>query len=286
MTGEDGAEARIRLPDGRHIGYCESGDPRGEVLFFFHGMPGSRFQCPDEGAARAFGVRLIAPERPGYGLSDPVPEPYPLRAWARDVGAVADALGVRHFSVAGFSLGGMYGLACACELAQRVTRLGLIGSAAPLGVAGNWEGLGGVRVFYELARTDPVALRAVAEPLMADPATFIDALAGNACEVDRQLFTMPALRDRLLRDVREGLRGGVNAPLRDLILCANPWGFELAGIPTPTLLWHGLDDITASPAMARYLASTLPDCRARFYPGEGHLLLFTRWPEILEVLAG
>jgi pimeloyl-ACP methyl ester carboxylesterase len=286
MSGDDCIEARLSLPDGRRIGYRESGDPLGQPLFFFHGLPGSRFQCPDEGDARERGVRLIAPERPGFGLSDPVSEPYPLAAWARDVGAVAGLLGIERFTVVGYSLGGMYALACASALPQRVVRLGLISSAAPLDVPGNWEGMGGTRAFYDLARYDPAALAGAAEPLMSDPATFLDALAGNACEVDQCLFAAPALRDRFLRDAREVLRGDLHAPLRDLLLCTHPWGFELASIRTPAMLWHGLDDISAPPAMARYLASTLPDCRARLYPCEGHLLLFSRWPEILSALAG
>lgn len=275
----------MRLPDGRYMGYRESGDPRGTPLFYFHGLPGSRFQCPDEGTARDLGVRLIAPERPGYGLSDPMSGPYPPALWAHDVTAMADALGIGQFSVAGFSVGGMYALVCAHELPQRVLRLGLVCSIAPLEVPGNWEGMGNMRLFYELARTDPAGLRLAAESAAASPEIFSAAVIANCCEADRRLGATPAMHERALRDARETLRHGLDAALRDLTLCAHPWGVDLTRIGAAAQLWHGLDDVSAPPAMARYLAATLPDCQARLYPGEGHLLLFTRWPEILAALA-
>jgi pimeloyl-ACP methyl ester carboxylesterase len=50
------------------------------------------------------------------------------------------------------------------------------------------------------------------------------------------------------------------------------------------LLWHGEHDTLAVPAMARYLAQTIPNCRATFYPGEGHSVLDKHTEEILAAL--
>ena len=61
----------IRLPDGRQLGYAEYGDPKGMPLLFFHGTPGSRLRLSHiDPLARDLGVRVVAPERPGFGLSD------------------------------------------------------------------------------------------------------------------------------------------------------------------------------------------------------------------------
>jgi hypothetical protein len=64
----------LTLRDNRVLSYAEYGDPTGLPLIGFHGMPGSRnvLKSVDE-AARAAGVHLIAPERPGYGFSQPHP---------------------------------------------------------------------------------------------------------------------------------------------------------------------------------------------------------------------
>ena len=62
---------------------------------------------------------------------------------------------------------------------------------------------------------------------------------------------------------------------------ARPWGFQLEEIAMEVHLWHGLEDRNSSEAMGRYLAETLPDCRATFLPDEGHLLIYEHMEEIL-----
>lgn len=61
----------LRLADGRRIGYAEYGDAQGAAVLAIHSTPGSRFMFAlTDRAARERGLRIIAPERPGYGLSD------------------------------------------------------------------------------------------------------------------------------------------------------------------------------------------------------------------------
>ena len=62
---------RIRLRDGRSLGYAEYGDPAGKPVVFFQGTPSSRlFHHPDESIAVSLGARIITMDRPGFGLSD------------------------------------------------------------------------------------------------------------------------------------------------------------------------------------------------------------------------
>lgn len=65
-------ERILTLPDARKLGICELGAPDGRPVVYCHGFPGSRLDArmSDEDA-RATGARLIALDRPGYGLSDP-----------------------------------------------------------------------------------------------------------------------------------------------------------------------------------------------------------------------
>jgi pimeloyl-ACP methyl ester carboxylesterase len=63
-----------------------------------------------------------------------------------------------------------------------------------------------------------------------------------------------------------------------------PWGFRLDEIRIPVSLWHGTADREVSIAMGRYVASQIPGCHAEFCDGEGHLLLFPHWQEILTQL--
>jgi hypothetical protein len=58
----------ITLANGRRLGFAQYGDPAGKALLFFHGTRGSRLLGRGlDAAARRHGIRLIAPEHPGYG---------------------------------------------------------------------------------------------------------------------------------------------------------------------------------------------------------------------------
>ena len=68
-----------------------------------------------------------------------------------------------------------------------------------------------------------------------------------------------------------------------IVLLATPWGFRLEDIHKKIFLWHGEEDTTVPQHMGRYVARTLSDCKSRFYPGEGHTLMYNYWREILTV---
>ena len=58
------------LEDGTKVSYAQYGDPRGRPLIFFHGWPGSRLQARIfDAPARLCGIKVLAPDRPGIGLS-------------------------------------------------------------------------------------------------------------------------------------------------------------------------------------------------------------------------
>src|SRR5437899_8680089 len=96
---------QIRLADGRQLGFAEYGDLRGRPLFYFHGWPSSRLEPrTGQNICAGLGVRMIAPDRPGYGLSDFKPR-RTIPDWVSDVQELADHLDVKRFAVLGVSGG-------------------------------------------------------------------------------------------------------------------------------------------------------------------------------------
>ncbi|MFX8347139.1 alpha/beta fold hydrolase, partial [Acinetobacter baumannii] len=86
----------------------------------------------DDGILYEEGMRLIIPERPGIGDSDPLPGRR-VRDWPKDVAALADHLGLQRFVVLGHSGAGTpYALATAQHLPDRVRALYLVGAAPPI----------------------------------------------------------------------------------------------------------------------------------------------------------
>ena len=64
----------VQLSDKWSLAYAEYGDSNGVPFFLFHGLPGSRLSwglIPNHPFPP--GLRIIAPDRPGYGRSDPQP---------------------------------------------------------------------------------------------------------------------------------------------------------------------------------------------------------------------
>src|SRR5215469_15494010 len=99
MGREEPRSSAIRLRDGRRLAFAEWGEPHGMPVIHHHGTPGSRLE--HEGAPvvyQAAGVRVITPDRPGYGLSDPLPG-RTLLDWPADVAELADALGLERFAI-------------------------------------------------------------------------------------------------------------------------------------------------------------------------------------------
>lgn len=84
----------------------------------------------DDPISQEIGIRLICLDRPGFGLSTPLPD-RTILDWAKDVLEVADDLGIQHFSVMGVSGGGAFAAGCAYQLPDRVLSAALISSTTP-----------------------------------------------------------------------------------------------------------------------------------------------------------
>jgi pimeloyl-ACP methyl ester carboxylesterase len=284
MTFDDGTDRTIRLRDGRRLGFAEWGDAGGRPLLYFHGWPGSRAEgrLADE-TARSRGIRLIAIDRPGMGLSDFQPR-RTLVDWADDVVELAAALTLDRFAVLGISGGTPYAAACAWKLSQRLTSVGTVSGLAPVDVPGVIAGMGQQnRLAFQVVGRLGVLRRL----LMAKSAVSVrrhpDRVLENgvATAVDKQYLDRPDVRTILVESLSEAYRRGSRGPAWELALYSRPWGFRLEDVRVPVHLWHGEQDANHPVAMGRYLARVFPECRAIFYPGEGHLHFVDRLPEIL-----
>ncbi len=280
----------VELADGRTIGYAEYGPRDGRPVLFFHGFGTTRIICPpDEGPANELGLRLIAVDRPGIGLSTPQPGRRMLD-WPRDVAELADRLGIGSLSVIGWSGGGPYALACGFAMPDRISAVGLVSSPAPLT---------GIDDKSHVRRFDRHAVRAAhrapwmvrlalwhwGRPQRRDAARFFEESVAEMCEADQAILAEPELRGRMIANSTELYRQGGRGMYDEGLVLARPWGFELSEITVPVNVWHGALDETVPQAMAEYLARTIPTAHVNIETGEGHHLLYRKWPEILASVA-
>ncbi len=113
------------LGDGRTLAYTEWGASDGRPVLYCHGFPGSRLEArlADDAATR-LGIRLIAPDRPGFGRS-PLQPRRRLGDWPHDLARFADRLGIDGFELLGVSGGGPYALAAGEHLGDRIGRIAI-----------------------------------------------------------------------------------------------------------------------------------------------------------------
>jgi pimeloyl-ACP methyl ester carboxylesterase len=265
----------ITLPGGRRLGYAEYGDPDAMPVLYCHGFPSCRLE---PSMLPVSGIRLIALDRPGYGLSDPLPG-RTLRDWTTDVAAAADSLGLDRFAIAGVSGGAPYAAACAALLKDRIIGLALICGIAPPGE--RWEAGGAAANLMMLDRLPGSAPLAVALGrrlvLGVDSAKLLHALLrfGRLPQPDREVLAA-GIGIPVLDSFREALRQGSEGAASDARLYARRWDFQPEDIVAPTVIWHGNLDNQVPAAAARVYARLIPHARLCILDGEGHFSLVVR----------
>jgi len=267
---------RISLPDGRGLGIAEFGPPDGPVILYFHGWPSSRLEPAilDTGD-----VRIIAVDRPGYGLSDAVTGEPPRRLldWPADIKHLVKALGLGRFGVFGMSGGAPYAAAVAAFMPDRVTKLALVSGLGPPDAPGMRGGRARLllglgrsplqrRLVFTFARSMLLAERNEDWLLMLRHRLF------KSCRRDLAAFT-EEFGHRLLSSWREGLRRGIEGAASDARIYGEPWGFDLRSIRVPTDIWHGEQDRVVPVEVGRFYAERMPRVRSYFLPREGHISL-------------
>jgi len=278
----------VTLPDGRALAYLQRGDPAGRPVLYFHGIPGSRLDVwgPDDLAARV-GARLVAPDRPGIGRSDPRPARR-LLDWPADVAHLADALGLDRFAVLGYSAGGPYALACAHALPERVTAVGLLAAMGPLdGPKGVLDM--GKPVYWRLARRSPRLMSRLWQ-LMGDtarkrPRRAVAGMRMGLSAPEKEVFGRPGVAERVVALLAETTRQGGTRVTEDQRVLLEPWGFRPEDVRVPVSVWHGDQDTFVRQRVGEAYARTIPGCRYTACPGTGHFFLEDRMEEILGALA-
>ena len=279
----------IRLRDGRTLACDEYGDPRGRPVFYFHGFPSCRVEAQAvDDAAKRHGVRLIALDRPGFGQSDRQ-DGRAIGDWPADVKEVAGQLGIAKFRVLGVSGGGPYVAACAAKIPELLERAAIVSGWGPADKPAATSGLPWLsRAALALWRRAPLIVQ-LSIWWLALNARFFPKLVLRISRrslppADHEIVDRPAIHAMRLNALREVFRRGSRGVAHELVLFARPWDFRVEDIPIEVLLWHGDADTTVPISMGRYMAGAIPNCRATYFPNEGHFLAFDRMDEILGAL--
>lgn len=273
------APNKITLPDGRQLGFARFGRPTGVPVLFMHGFPSSRLEAGlIDAAARDVGASVIAPDRPGFGLSDLKPG-RAILDWPRDVVALVDALGLERVWLWGGSAGCPYALACAHELRRRVAGHAIVAGLGPATDEDVVRQMSVVaRLAFALANRAPRSFRAIYSALAMVVARYprLNLLLNRATPPDQEVLAQERVKTVLDAAVREAFRQGTSGAILELPLLATFWGFEVEDVSVPVQVWHGRADGVVPVQMGEALARKAPDARLHILDGEGHVSLPVR----------
>jgi pimeloyl-ACP methyl ester carboxylesterase len=278
---------QVNRGDGSVIAYEVAGEPDAPPVLFCHGLADSRLSAHlFTQAARELGLRVVAPDRPGTGGTDPR-RLRRLADWAEDAALVLDAVRADSAAVLGVSGGGPFAAACAARMPGRVRSLTLV---SPLGVPG-WPTRGmaaGERVCLEIARRAPAFggwfLGRLAALERRSPQLFLRLATSEMPDIDRRAVQQPGVRDPFLANYVEAFRRGSWGVAQDLRVLTRPWGFELGSIGVPTSVHYGDADTTVPPQHARLYARAIPGAQLQLHAGQGHFSIFGSVREMLAPL--
>jgi pimeloyl-ACP methyl ester carboxylesterase len=249
---------RVKLPDGRCVGYADFGFESGPLVLYFHGTPGSRLEAAliaEE--ALACGVRLVGVDRPGIGLSTHVPGRRILD-WPADALCVAAALGYSTgaIGVMGCSGGAPYALACLKCAPERLGHVAVVSGHTPMDEPGAGRG-NQDRLIEFIARRPRLAhigIGVIIRRLHRRPDAVLARVGSEAAASDRKLLLDdPVNRAGFHQSLLAATSGGPAPIVTDVRLLASHWGYRLAELPPASVsIWQGGCDPIAPPAMGHF----------------------------------
>lgn len=283
----------LSLPDGRTLAFDDVGDSGGLPVVYIHGTPDSRLaRHPDDSAAATSGVRLIAVDRPGSGDSDFNPQGT-LASLGEDLTCLLDSLGIDRAALLGWSAGGLFALAAATVLGDRVLAVGLVGTLPPAEAYRDStvvEALGPARrPFVEMALELPASdLAAELAPYLVPqpltPELALEHVLESAGALGRaELDLVEGAAERLALALVASVKQGLAGLQHDLALQLEV-GLDLRRLGAPVRSFHGAADASSPPQVGAWLASHLPNAVLDLVPDAGHHMLFPRWRGMLRSL--
>ncbi|MEL6063737.1 alpha/beta fold hydrolase [Methylobacterium sp. DCY52] len=259
---------RIALPDlGLHV--AEAGPDSGVPTILLHGFPefwyGWRHQI---GPLAASGLRVVAPDQRGYGLSDKPDglDAYHLDRLAGDVIALANSCGFPTVRLVGHDWGGLVAWWAASLYPERIERLAILNAPHP-GIVGDYM------------RHHPGQwLRSTYVGLFQIPGLPERLLTADRCRVLRRALTTTsrpgafaaADLDRYVAAwLQPGAMTGMLNWYRALVRLprANP-----PRVRMPTLILWGRQDTALQAGLAEASLTLCDDGRIRWYDHASHWL--------------
>ncbi|BAT54842.1 alpha/beta hydrolase, putative [Nostoc sp. NIES-3756] len=284
-------QTTMQLKDSRKLAWSEWGPVDGVPVLFCTGAGMSGWLGFGTSYLPELGLRLIAIDRPGLGLSTPHPKKT-LSSWADDTQEFIQAHNLDNVLAVGFSQGAPFAFTLAgCGLVKAIAIVSgqdelfhpslkplLHPDVARMVTAIEQDAVEFERQFAQIATADGLW------QLIINMSAECDGLRPTFG--DRHLYQSDLFAPAYQQALKEGFAQGANGYTRDLVNALSPWPVKLEDINVPVNLWYGaLDTSTVhSPDFGATLALRLPNVSHIVDPQQGGSILWTRARDILAKL--
>ena len=262
----------IKLGNGFSVGYSIYGDKKNFPIFYFHGWPGSRFELKNIPLIKKK-CYLIALERPGYGISDPIPK-FTILDWPKIVTEVSEKLKIKRFSIIGVSGGAPFALACAHLInKKKLKSVAIVCGLGPSEAKGMHKGRVGLLLYYgkkpilSWFLLNFIRGRLLKRNLENNFVRWKKKIPLPTS--DSKLFTLERGL-KLMKNFKEALKYGITGVHRDAQLYSNDWNFKVKNIKKKIFVWHGTSDLTVPVSISQYYKSNLKNKEMFIKSNEGH----------------
>lgn len=300
----------IYLKDGRRMSYCDHPKPEllknkratdpycstsseTHAIILLHNLMGSSMELPP-GASSLFeqeNIRIIVPERPGYGDSDCHPERN-HQDWCSDLEQLLDHLKLDKVKILAHSIGGSYALALAEFLPDRIERIAMV-NAMPriediMACANIPSLVTAVNRSLKFAPflIEPILKMAVGkdiEHFYSQQLNYIrPTLEGRAADIN--LLKTSQYRNYSTANLKQSAKQGVGIWAEELKLSFSALAFSVKNCRTEYQFWHGEHDDVIPLEAAELLSKHLNTTHFTRLKSETHYLFARHFNKIVKQL--
>ncbi|MBX7532227.1 alpha/beta hydrolase [Qipengyuania sp. 1XM1-15A] len=250
----------VELADGREVHVRDEGPRDAPVIMLLHGSNADLHTWQEWAELLRDDYRIVRYDQRGHGLTGPASDDdYSLEGFTADVDAVADALGIRTFTLAGNSMGGWIAAGYAIENPGRLDALVLVDAAgAPI------RREGGGNIAFTLAGWPVVGdimsqllPRSLVEKSLSQSVSNQDIVTDEAVDRYWEMARYPGNRS--------ATRKRFSTPRSSFD------EEEISGIRVPTMVMWGKEDALIPFEAAGWYMDHLPDATLVAYDGIGHI---------------
>ena len=253
----------LKLSDGRALEYIDNGVSSKSALILHHGTPTSMTVWGTWlTAAAEEGIRAIAFTRPGYAGSDRKVGHRIINA-NDDLEEICNQLGIENFVSSG--------------LLKKCNGVQLIASVSPYDAPDfDW---------FQDQTPEMVEEAKISAKSLEDSIAFKEKYYTEFRDMTAEQFLVEyekrpsfkefetayrAFSNDLSFSMHNALRDGVLGYAEDEYAFLSNWGFETKEIQVPVGIWQGLDDMSVSPHMARWLNANILNPTLELLEGQHH----------------